>query len=153
MSIARIASRYAKPVLELAEEKGILEQVKGDMAVFQQICKSNPDFLSMLKSPVISHLKKDQILKAIFTGKVTELTLTALSLITRKNREFYLPYVADEFMKLYNKKMGLVPATVVTSFPISKTLRADFEKTVQSISNKKPLLEEKAIRRGYNTIR
>jgi len=142
MSQSGIASRYVKPILEIAIEKNQLEQVKSDMNNFQNVCKQNPDFLAMLKSPVISHLKKDQILKQIFKGKVTDITLSLFSIITRKNRELILPFVADEFIKQYNLKMGIVNATVTTAVPLSKNLVADFEKTVNKITGKKPVLKE-----------
>ena len=65
MSITRIAVRYAKPLLELAEERKSLEAVRADMLGFAELCKTNRDFALMLKSPIIPHLKKAQILKAI----------------------------------------------------------------------------------------
>jgi len=58
MSTARIAIRYATPLLDLASEQGIEDKVKSDMDGFLSLCEKNRDFLLMLKSPVIPHLRK-----------------------------------------------------------------------------------------------
>lgn len=143
MSITRIAVRYAKPLLELAEEKSSLEEVKADMLAFTDLCNANRDFVLMLKSPIIPHLKKAQILKSIFEGKVSALTATFFDIVARKTREQYLPEIAKEFMVLYNDKMGLQVATVTTPIALDSKERQTFEKLVSDISGKKPLLTEK----------
>ncbi|MEQ8903665.1 ATP synthase F1 subunit delta [Ekhidna sp.] len=143
MSAGRIAVRYATPILELAEEKKILDNVKEDMDVFLAVCEENKDFALMLKSPIISHLKKAEILKKIFTGKVNELTLQAFDIVTRKNRESLLDKIAEEFLHLYNVKKGLEEVSVTTSIELDADMRKAFEKLAKEISGKEPLLKEK----------
>ena len=70
MSESRIAKRYATPLLKLADEQKSVDIVKSDMEQFLAVCKGNMAFLNMLKSPVIPHLKKGEILVKIFEGKV-----------------------------------------------------------------------------------
>lgn len=143
MSVTRIAARYAKPLLELAQEKNVLEQVKDDLTNFTELCKSNRDFMLMLKSPIIPHIKKAAILKAIFGKKVNEITARFFELVTKKNRESLLPEIAREFVVLYNIKMGLQVATVTTTVALDKEMRKSFEKLVTDISGRKPILKEK----------
>ena len=143
MSITRIAVRYAKPLLELAEERKSLEAVRADMLGFAELCKTNRDFALMLKSPIIPHLKKAQILKAIFDTKVDALTSTFFDIVVRKNREKFLPEIAKEFNTLYNEKMGFQEATVTTPIALDDKERKSFEKLVNDITGKKPLLTEK----------
>ena len=142
MSVSRIAKRYAKPILELAEEKKQLEQVKDDMVLFASLCDANKDLVNLLKSPIIAHLKKAEILKKMFAGKMNELTLTAFDIITRKNRESVLPEIAKEFLDMYNEKMGYQKASVTTTFPLDNSLRKTFTDVVQEITGKTPVLEE-----------
>ena len=51
MSEYRIASRYAKSLLDLAVEKKQLEEVNKDMLMFSETVEENRDLLLMLKSP------------------------------------------------------------------------------------------------------
>ena len=87
MSEYRIASRYAKSLLDLAVEKGQLEEVNKDMLMFSNLVKENRDLLLMLKSPIVTHDKKLAVLNQIFEGKVNDLTLAILRILTRKQRE------------------------------------------------------------------
>jgi len=143
MSTTRIAARYAKPLLELAESMKVTEAVKADMQNFGAVCAESRDFELMLKSPIITHLKKAEILKKVFDGKVNKLTATFLDTVARKNRERYLPEIAEQFEVLYNEKRGFQKATVTTTLKLDDKTKKQFEKLVADITGKKPILEEK----------
>ncbi|SNS54152.1 ATP synthase F1 subcomplex delta subunit [Ekhidna lutea] len=143
MSVGRIAVRYATPILELAEEKKVLDNVKTDMESFISVCDDNRDFSLMLKSPIIPHQKKADILKKVFTGKVNDLTLQAFDIITRKSRENLLEDIAEEFLHLYNVKKGLAEVSVTTSIELDADMKKAFEKLAKDITGKDPLLSEK----------
>lgn len=142
MSISRVASRYAKPILEIANQMGVVEEVKDDMDSFLKVCKENRDFTLMIKSPIIPHLKKLQVLEAIFRGKVSELTLKTFQTVTRKNREDLLPEIAEAFVHVYNQAKGIEEVTVTTTYPLDAEERKLFEKLSSEMTGKKPLLTE-----------
>lgn len=143
MPINRVAVRYARPLLELADERKVLDKVKEDILNFTHLCDTNREFVLMLKSPIISHLKKATILKAIFDGKVNDITATFFDVVARKNRENLLPDIASEFARLYNEKMGFQEATVTTTIALDSSMRKAFEKLVTEVTGKKAKLEEK----------
>ena len=64
MSAYRVASRYAKSLLELAVERNELEQVHLDMSTVLSL-SGDSSFSDMVKSPVISSEKKTEILKLL----------------------------------------------------------------------------------------
>ncbi len=143
MSAARIAQRYAKPILELAEEKKALDAVKADMEGFVNVCRESKSFALMLNSPIIPHLKKAEILNAAFKGKMNALTLQSFDLITRKSREGVLKEVAEEFLRLYNIKKGLQEVSVTSSIKLSSDQVKEIEKIAKKITGKKPIIKEK----------
>lgn len=144
MADNRVASRYVKSLLGLAVEQNAIEEVHKDMLMFDRICKENKAFVIMLKSPVIRHEKKRDILLKIFKGKVHKLTLAIMETITRKNREPLLPSIASEFHNAYNEFKGIRKALVTTPFPMDKALRTEIEKVVKKISDVKHVeIEEK----------
>ena len=152
MSVSRIASRYAKPILDLAEEKKVLDKVRDDMNGFLSVCKDSKDFALMLKSPIIPHLKKAEILAKAFKGKMNELTLEAFSLITRKNREGLLEDIAKEFLILYNVRKGLEEVSVTSSIKLDAGQKKEIEALAKKMTGKNPILVEKvdpAIIGGY----
>ena len=66
----RIASRYAKSLIELAQEKGKLEEVHNDVLLMDSAFKSSREFRVFLKSPVIGPDKKLEVFNKIFLSKV-----------------------------------------------------------------------------------
>lgn len=142
MSVGRVAVRYAKPILELAEEKKALDKVKADMESFISVCDESRDFNLMLKSPIIPHQRKASILNKIFSGKVNEITLQAFDIITRKKRENLLEDIAKEFLHLYNAKKGMAEVSVTTSVALDAKMRKSFETLAKDITGKEPILKE-----------
>lgn len=139
-----VASRYVKSLLGLAVEKGALDQVHADMQLFTKVCESNRDFLLMLRSPVIKHDKKNEVLKKLFQGKVNALTYAIFDIITRKNREPLLPEIAATFHHAYNVYKGIGEASVTTATPLDKELRGEIEAIARKISAKSQMeLHEK----------
>jgi F-type H+-transporting ATPase subunit delta len=136
MSDFRVASRYAKSLLGLADEKGVLEQVQQDMALFARVCHENPTLVAVLKNPIIKQNKKLGILNGIFSGKVNGMTLAIFEIITRKNRSNVLPSVAEAFKRQYQVMKGIEPALVVTPVAIDEALRNEFKSLVKKISGK-----------------
>ena len=64
MSVHRIASRYAKSLIELAIDQNKLDVVTKDVEQFQAHMKSR-DLYLLLKSPIVHADKKKHILKLI----------------------------------------------------------------------------------------
>ena len=143
MTDHRVATRYAKSLIELAIEKGVVEKVHDDMLMFSKLCESNRDFLLMLKNPIIGHDKKRKILYKLFEGKVDPSTLAIFDIITRKNREFFLPAIAEEFVSQYRTYKGIAKAVVTTPFPLTDALRTEFKKMVAEQTGKSVELVEK----------
>ena len=130
MSEFRVASRYAKSLLDLSIEKNALEEVHRDMQLFDQICEQNRDFWLLLKNPIINHAKKLGVLESLFKDRVHHITASFFEIITRKNREPVLASIAKEFHHRYNDHKGVEEAVVTTTFPIDEQLRTQFKQMV-----------------------
>lgn len=139
MSDIRVASRYAKSLIELANEKGVLEQVQQDMLLFSSVVSQNRGFELLLTNPVIRSDKKLKVINSIFTGKVHPMTLLFFNLVAQKNREAVLLSVTSEFEKQYNILKGIQIVTVTSAYPLApvqretlvKKLTAETGKTIQ----------------------
>lgn len=137
MADSRVASRYVKSLLGLAVEQGALEAVHEDMLLFSKICHESRTFSMMLKSPVIRHEKKRDILEKIFRNRINPLTMAIIDIVTRKNREPLLAAIAEEFHQAYNEEKGIGQASVTTTVPMDNALRTEIESIVRKLSDKK----------------
>lgn len=134
MSDIKVASRYAKALLELSVEKNQLEVVMGDVRQLLSIASENRDFVLMLDSPIVSTDKKMNILKSLFEKTVNKITLTFYEIVTRKNRSNVLLSTAKEFQRQYNLHKGIQVAEVTTTFPLTPDLKKSFVEIVKEIS-------------------
>lgn len=119
MSVSRIASRYAKSLIDFAQENNKLEEVKGDMATLEKALE-NRDLTMLLKSPIVSEVKKKEIFQAIFGDKLSKTTLTFFNIILNKGREEYIPAISDEFDAQYKQMKGISTVRLTTAAPISE---------------------------------
>lgn len=131
MSEQRAASRYAKSILDLAQERGNLPQVKEDMDLFAKTLEQNRDLRLLLRNPIVKHDKKLAILRAIFGGKVSEVTEKFFTIITQHNRESALEWVATEFQSQYERLRGIQVAQVTTAQPLTPALREEVTQLVR----------------------
>ena len=119
MNNPRLAGRYAKSLLDLAIEQNKLEEVNSDIRLLKAINKSNPDFVAVLKSPVINADKKEKMIGSIINGRVSQVTLLFIQLLVRKKRESNLPEIVKAFSEPYNKLKDIHHIKLTSAFPLS----------------------------------
>ncbi|MFD2034143.1 ATP synthase F1 subunit delta [Belliella marina] len=134
MSEFRVSTRYAKSLLELANEKGVLEEVLADMKQLSAVATANREFALSLKSPIINFDKKLKVLTALFEKSSNAMTMAFYGIVARKNRADLLVDIAREFQKQYNLHKGIQVADLTTTFPITDELRSKFVSVVKEIS-------------------
>lgn len=124
MSVIRIATRYAKSLLELANEQGKLEAVHNDVLLLQS-ASTNRDLHLMLKSPIIQADKKIAVMNALFGSKMDKLTMAYVSLLANKGREGYLPEIAAEFLNQYRSYKKITAVRIITSETLGESVLSD----------------------------
>jgi len=142
MGFHRASVRYAKSVIELAQEQKSLEKVKADMLLFTKVINNNRELQVVLNSPIVPSDKKKAILKALFEKRIQPLTYKAFELIISKNRESILDEIAVEFVNAYNVLKGIAVATVITPYKLDDGQRKDITKIVADITGMKVELAE-----------
>ncbi|HEU4471035.1 MAG TPA: ATP synthase F1 subunit delta [Flavisolibacter sp.] len=135
MQNPRVASRYAKSLLDLAVEKGQLEQVYGDMIYLQTVTRQSRDFLNLLRSPVVKGDQKARAVNAVMAGKVGAITTAFTNLLIAKTRESILPEVINAFVQQYKQYKGIHTVKLTTAAPLSDGLRNALVDQVRKTSN------------------
>lgn len=125
-NISHIAVPYAKALFDFAIEKDAIEMVYKDMQALTSLCKSNRDFLLVLKSPILKTEKKQKIFAAVFRNSLSEITLAYLKIITAKRRESLLQDMALAFVDLYKDYKGILTTIVKTAVPVTDEIRKKY---------------------------
>lgn len=118
MSQIQIAERYAKSLIELAQDQKLLTEVHEDIRSIQQVCK-NAEFLAMLQSPVIYSDKKLSIFKQLFEGKIQKLSLHFIQLLIEKGREGLINAICHAFIEQYKVIKKIKTARVISATELS----------------------------------
>ena len=130
----RLASRYAKSLLDLAVEKGQLEKVYADMLYLQQLTKISREFLNLLRSPIVSSEKKLAAVEAVIGKNVSEMTAAFARLLINKNREGELPEIITAFVNQYKQEKGIHTVKLITAVAISDAVKNQLIEQVKKTS-------------------
>lgn len=129
MAQSRVASRYAKALLDLAKESNVLDRVYNDISLLQNTLVQSKELTSLMSNPVLPQAKKKSIFSAIFQDKMDKMSFGFFDLVLGKRRESDIKEIAESFIHQYNNEKGITKVELTTAVPIDAA-------TEQSIINK-----------------
>jgi len=122
MSGSRAAIRYAKAVLQQANETNVASVVFDDMQSVHATIQSSKELQSVLKSPVINGTDKRSALLSIFENQ-SEDTKSLIKLLVENQRTELLDDVSKNYIDLYNEAQGVKVAQVTTAVELTEELK------------------------------
>lgn len=137
MQNPRLATRYAKSLLDIAVEKNSVEAVLQDMQWLNEVCAMSHDFAVMLRSPVIHGDKKLAVINEVLKGKnINDLTYGFVKLLVTKGREANLAEVAAAFITQYNTLRNIRIVKLTTAVPMPASIKESIQTKVASLMPK-----------------
>lgn len=127
----KVGYRYAKALVELAQEKGAMDQVKKDLDMLRGL--RNKELEALIASPVVAGERKARIFRSIFASRLHPITLSFFDLLFRKGREFALRDIGQAFDLRYNQINNIVRAQITTAIPLSEPLRQELHRTISAL--------------------
>jgi F-type H+-transporting ATPase subunit delta len=141
MNDSKISVRYAKALFQAADEAKVLPQVMQDMELIMKVY-AQEDFRSVLDSPIVKTSDKKKVTEKIFTGKVSDLSMSFIDLILTNKRESHLSHIARNFKAFYKSNQGILSAEIVVSEPVDKAQTEKFRILLKKAFNSEIELEE-----------
>lgn len=140
-----LARRYAKALLELAQEAGVADvigtQLDGLVALSLQ---DDATLLGVMSNPGITESERKAVLGAVLARLSLHPTLVNfVRLVLDKNRYGALPDMAREYRALADAASNRVRATVTTATPASAALQAEFTAALAAATGKTVVLDAK----------
>lgn len=143
MLITTVNRRYAKALLDFAREQDKVEEVRNDVDQILRVLRDSREFRVMLKSPVIGSDKKNQIMEAVFEGRITEITAKFIGILIAHGREGTLEETMISFNNQYRSLMGIEEAVITTAHALSEEQRNEISEKLSEITSKKMEIIEK----------
>jgi len=122
MSKTRAAIRYAKAVLDLANEQNLAGTVNSDMDTIVNTIAASEDLRAMLQSPVLSSSVKKSALMQVFPD-LNNLSVKLIDILIKNKRIEMLDAVAQKINVLFDKAQGTQIAKVTTAVPLNEELK------------------------------
>lgn len=138
-----VANRYAKSLMELAVESKQLDAVRADMKIIEQVCAENREFELFLNSPVIKTDKKIAVMNSLFKGKISDITLSFLNLITSKHRESIIHEITKSFEDQYRTDKNIFTAVITSAKGLDNTTKQKVTELIKAQMNGEVELIEK----------
>lgn len=139
----KVAKRYAKSLINLSNEQGVLDAVNNDMKLFSTVCNENHDLALLLSNPIIHGDKKLAILKQIFEKQMNKVTMTFFQIVVRKGREKYLLQITKDFIDQYKTLKKILTAEIISAVGLDDKLRKQVYNLLRNDTNSEVELVEK----------
>jgi F-type H+-transporting ATPase subunit delta len=142
MSEQRAAYRYAKALLDLAQEQKKVKEVEADMHLVRETIQENDSLKEVLQSPILEAADKKDALSALFKT-ADPLTGKLFQLLSDKKRIPILGEVAAQFIALSEQLKGQEIARVITAVPLNAALEEKILGQLKAITGKEVVLEQR----------
>ncbi len=109
-----LAEVYARALFELADRSKMVNALKDDLDVVQDISVQEKDFRALMASPYFSPDRKEQVVQKVLSGKLNDLTIDFLRVVIWHDRMVFLPQIINRFNELWEAHHGykIVQVTV-----------------------------------------
>ena len=135
MAVNKVAVKYAKSLLDFAEERNALQTFSKDVEIVLHAFSQTDEVKRFFKNPIIKSKDKAAVFTSLFKERVSNEFFEFVSLMIRKGRENVLEEVLVSFNEFKNDALGIIPVALTTSYPLSSEeldpIKTAFEKILK----------------------
>ena len=135
--IRTIAKRYANALVQLAEEKKIVDKTRADLAAFTSAVDSQPDLEKLFASPVFTPENKIAVIQEL-AGKLgmQPTTRRFVEHLAETGRIRYVKDVYEAFLEILAERTNRAMAKLTTASAISPADLAGIKKKLEALTGK-----------------
>jgi len=132
-----IAKRYAKALVQLAEEKKVVDKTRADLAAFVEAVDSLPALQKLLASPVFTPENKKAVIKEL-AGKLgmQPTTQRFVEHLAETGRIRYIKEMYEAFQEILAERTNRAMARLTTAAVISPADLAEIKKKLEALTGK-----------------
>jgi F-type H+-transporting ATPase subunit delta len=137
-----IARRYAKALVQLGSEGGLVDQFRTELSVFERLFSQNGELRAAFADPALTHMQKKTIMKDLIARvSVSELVGNFLLLLVDKNRVAFLGQIVQTYEKLADEFSGVIRPIIMTAFPLDNSQVSSIQVALEKKTGKKVIPE------------
>lgn len=135
--IRTIAKRYARALVELAEEKKAVDKIKGDFASFVAAVDAEPSLWQLFINPSFTPENKKTVIKEL-AGKL-KMQLTTQRFVehlAETGRIRYIKDIYEAFLEILAERQNRATVRLTTAVTINAGDLADIKKKLEALTGK-----------------
>jgi F-type H+-transporting ATPase subunit delta len=137
-----LAKRYAKAVIDLAQEADILKEVGQDLERIAGLFADSHELVNVFADPTIAPGAKEKVLAEVLEkGGVQELTMKFIHIVLLKGRILGVGEIALAYRDLSDQLENRIRARVVAAARLSDREKSRIKDALSKISGKNVTLE------------
>ncbi len=141
-TINPVAGKYARALLELANDQNLAESTGEDLAAVKQLLESLPQFATLLRDPAISARQRRDLLERAFRGQATELLMNFLLVVNQHGRIADLGDLAEAYRQQLARQLGQVNVAVTVASELSGEQIDEVRERVGKALGKTPIISQ-----------
>ena len=115
-----LAKRYAKAVIDLAQEAGTLKEVGQDLDRIASLFADSHELVNVFADPTIAPGAKEKVLAEVLEkGGVQELTMNFIHVVLQKDRILGIGEIAQSYRDISDQLENRIRARVVAAARLS----------------------------------
>ena len=137
-----LARRYAKAVIDLAQEAGVLKEVGQDLERIARLFADSHELANVFADPTIAPVAKEKVLaKVLEKSGVQELSMKFIHVVLRKERILGIEEIARSYRDLSDQLENKIRAKVVSAARLTDEEENRIKGALSKISGKNVALE------------
>ena len=133
-----IARRYAKAMVQLGSEGGLVDRFREELAVVDRLFAGNAELRAAFGDPALTHEQKKAIMKELVVKMAcSELVGNFLLLLVDKNRTAFLGQIVQAYEKLADEFSGVIRPVIRSAFPLDDSQVSAIQVALEKKSGKK----------------
>jgi len=142
MRVTELDEAYAEALLELAESEGRLDEIADEVEQLRTLLGDEPDLLRLLGGRALSAEERRESLDKLFEGRVDELTLRFLRVVSAKSRMDRLPAMLAGFTRSIERRRGVEHVTAAVASELDDEARQSLAERIGEAIGKQVVLEQ-----------
>ncbi len=136
------AEVYAESLLELANERGVTDDLFAEFESLVQYIREDEGFAGFMASSAVDDDDRRESLRRIFEGRLSELLLNTLLVLNDHNRAGIVPLVFEKFKDLVDAQKNRQDVYVRSAVELSDDQREMIRGSIAEMTGKEIVLIE-----------
>lgn len=133
-----LARRYAKALVQLGSEGGLIDRFRDELTAVERVFAANPDLKAVFGNPAFTAEQKKEIMKDLVAkAKCSELVGNFLLLLVDKNRVAFLDQIVHTYETLADEQSGIIRPIIKTAFALDAAQVESIQGALEKKSGKK----------------